>query len=98
MDPKMDSGVENSGYCSAEEAIDNGAAPIPLSLDRTIDVQRTIDVMDHLLACEVLLVLLYCKLFAGHLRFHVFNTFCVGRQRGIRATHWHRLSFHAYIF
>ncbi|XP_010906896.1 uncharacterized protein [Elaeis guineensis] len=52
MDPKMDSGVENSGYCSVEEAIENGAAPIPLSLDRTIDVQRTIDVMDHLLACE----------------------------------------------
>ncbi|ONK60207.1 uncharacterized protein A4U43_C08F15520 [Asparagus officinalis] len=52
MDPKMDSGIENSSYHSIEEAIENGVAPIPLSLDRTIDVQRCIDVMDHLLACE----------------------------------------------
>ncbi|XP_058115623.1 uncharacterized protein LOC131258366 isoform X2 [Magnolia sinica] len=52
MDPKMDSGMENCGYHSVEEAIENGAAPIPLSSDRTADIQCTIDVMDHLLACE----------------------------------------------
>lgn len=52
MDPKMDSGMENRGYRSVEEAIENGAAPIPFSSDRTVDVQCTIDVMDHLLACE----------------------------------------------
>lgn len=48
----MDSGIEN-GYCTVEEAIDAGAAPVPLSSDRTVDVQRTIDVMDHLFSCEV---------------------------------------------
>lgn len=48
----MDSGMQ-FGYRSIEEAIENGAAPIPLSTDRTVDVQHTIDVMDHLLACEV---------------------------------------------
>lgn len=53
MDPKMDSGIENSGYHSIEEAIESGIAPVPLSLDRTIDIQRCIDVMDHILACEV---------------------------------------------
>lgn len=73
MDPKMDSGVENSGYCSIEEAIENGAAPIPLSLDRMVDVQRTIDVMDHLLACEVLSVVLYYKLFAGRCKILCFQ-------------------------
>ncbi|KAJ1281484.1 hypothetical protein BS78_04G309500 [Paspalum vaginatum] len=52
MDPKMDSGVERSGYNSIEEAIEDGVAPIPLSLDMTLDVQRSIDVMDHLLSCE----------------------------------------------
>ncbi|CAN6252916.1 unnamed protein product [Urochloa humidicola] len=52
MDPKMDSGIERSGYNSIEEAIEDGVAPIPLSLDRTLDVQRTIDVMDHLFSCE----------------------------------------------
>ncbi|KAI0518998.1 hypothetical protein KFK09_006437 [Dendrobium nobile] len=52
MDPKMDSGMERNGFHSIEEAIENGAAPIPLSLDRTVDVQRCIDVMDHLLSCE----------------------------------------------
>ncbi|KAJ6831291.1 N-alpha-acetyltransferase 35, NatC auxiliary subunit [Iris pallida] len=52
MDPKMDSGIENSGYHSVEEAIENNVAPVPLSTDRTVDVQRCIDVMDHLLACE----------------------------------------------
>jgi hypothetical protein len=54
MDPKMDSGSERSGYNSIEEAIEDGVAPIPLSLDRTLDVQRSIDVMDHLFSCEVL--------------------------------------------
>jgi len=54
MDPKMDSGIERSGYNSIEEAIENGVAPVPLSLDRTLDVQRSIDVMDHLFSCEVL--------------------------------------------
>lgn len=48
----MDSGIEN-GYCTVEEAIEAGAAPVPLSSDRTVDVQRTIDVMDHLFSCEV---------------------------------------------
>ncbi|XP_006649138.1 N-alpha-acetyltransferase 35, NatC auxiliary subunit [Oryza brachyantha] len=52
MDPKMDSGIEKSGYYSIEEAIEDGIAPVPLSLDRTIDVQRTLDVMDHLFSCE----------------------------------------------
>ncbi|KAK6151714.1 hypothetical protein DH2020_014349 [Rehmannia glutinosa] len=51
MDPKMDSGIVST-YYSVEEAIDNGAAPVPLSFDRTIDIQRVIDIMDHLLACE----------------------------------------------
>ncbi|CAA0806461.1 MAK10 homologue, partial [Striga hermonthica] len=51
MDPKMDSGIVTT-YYSVEEAIDNGAAPVPLSFDRTVDTQRVIDVMDHLLACE----------------------------------------------
>ncbi|XP_031483391.1 uncharacterized protein LOC116252912 isoform X2 [Nymphaea colorata] len=52
MDPKMDSGMETCGYRSIEEAIDCGAAPIPFSSDRTVDIQCMIDVMDHLLACE----------------------------------------------
>ncbi|EOY31182.1 hypothetical protein QUC31_019911 [Theobroma cacao] len=51
MDPKMDSGIV-CRYYSIDEAIENGAAPIPISLDSTIDVQCTIDIMDHLLACE----------------------------------------------
>ena len=63
MDPKMDSGIENSGYHSIEEAIENGVAPVPLSLDRTTDVQCCIDVMDHLLACEVLWAVFFCNLF-----------------------------------
>lgn len=49
----MDSGMEKCGYQSLEEAIENGAAPVPLSSDRTLDVQYCIDVMDHLLTCEV---------------------------------------------
>lgn len=52
MDPKMDSGMVRS-YYSVDEAIECGAAPLPLSVDKTIDVQCTIDIMDHLLACEV---------------------------------------------
>ncbi|KAK8655004.1 hypothetical protein V6N13_107596 [Hibiscus sabdariffa] len=51
MDPKMDSGIVRT-YYSIDEAIENGAAPIPISPDSTIDVQCTIDIMDHLLACE----------------------------------------------
>ncbi|KAM3360599.1 N-alpha-acetyltransferase 35, NatC auxiliary subunit isoform X1 [Capsicum galapagoense] len=51
MDPKMDSGMVRT-YYSVDEAIEYGAAPIPLSLDKTVDVQRIIDIMDHLLACE----------------------------------------------
>lgn len=51
MDPKMDSGIV-SKYCSLDEAIEDGAAPVPLSPDKTIDVQSIIDIMDHLLACE----------------------------------------------
>lgn len=52
MDPKMDSGMEGNGFHSIEEAIEKGAAPVPLSSDSTVDVQRCIDVMDHLLSCE----------------------------------------------
>ncbi|KAF8689938.1 hypothetical protein HU200_041573 [Digitaria exilis] len=52
MDPKMDSGIERSQYNSIEEAIEDGVAPIPLSMDRTLDVQCSIDVMDHLFSCE----------------------------------------------
>lgn len=51
MDPKMDSGMVRT-YYSVDEAIEYGAAPIPLSFDKTVDVQRVIDIMDHLLACE----------------------------------------------
>lgn len=49
----MDSGVDNGRYYSVDEAIENGAAPVPISFDKTIDVQCTIDIMDHLLSCEV---------------------------------------------
>jgi len=49
----MDSGMDNGRYHSVDEAVESGAAPIPLSFDKTIDVLRIIDVMDHLLACEV---------------------------------------------
>ncbi|XP_048132997.1 N-alpha-acetyltransferase 35, NatC auxiliary subunit isoform X2 [Rhodamnia argentea] len=41
-----------SRYYSVDEAIENGAAPVPISCDKTGDVQCTIDIMDHLLACE----------------------------------------------
>ncbi|KAG6523812.1 hypothetical protein ZIOFF_013699 [Zingiber officinale] len=52
MDPKMDAGVEKCGYYSIEEAIENNVAPVPLSLNPTLDVQRVIDVIDHLFSCE----------------------------------------------
>lgn len=48
----MDSGIVCK-YYSVDEAIENGAAPVPISFDKTVDVQRAIDIMDHLLACEV---------------------------------------------
>ncbi|CAK7345370.1 unnamed protein product [Dovyalis caffra] len=51
MDPKMDSGIINR-YASVDEAIEDGVAPVPISFDKTTDVQCMIDVMDHLLACE----------------------------------------------
>ncbi|XP_073062538.1 uncharacterized protein [Primulina eburnea] len=51
MDPKMDSGIVST-YYSVDEAIENGAAPVPLSFDRTKDIQGLIDIMDHLLSCE----------------------------------------------
>ncbi|KAF3453751.1 hypothetical protein FNV43_RR04192 [Rhamnella rubrinervis] len=51
MDPKMDSGIVCK-YYSVNEAIENGAAPVPISLDKSVDVRCTIDIMDHLLACE----------------------------------------------
>ncbi|XP_057768011.1 uncharacterized protein LOC130988236 isoform X2 [Salvia miltiorrhiza] len=51
MDPKMDSGIVST-YYSVDEAIENGAAPIPLSFDRTSDIQCVIDIMDHFLSCE----------------------------------------------
>ncbi|XP_058194724.1 uncharacterized protein LOC131311332 isoform X2 [Rhododendron vialii] len=40
----------NTRYYS--EAIDSGATPVPLSSDRTVDVQCVIAIMDYLLACE----------------------------------------------
>ncbi|XP_057550046.1 uncharacterized protein LOC130828207 [Amaranthus tricolor] len=52
MDPKMDSGMDNGQYHSIDEAIESGAAPVPLSYDKTIDVLCIVDIMDHLLACE----------------------------------------------
>ncbi|KAM0020919.1 putative alpha-acetyltransferase 35, NatC auxiliary subunit [Helianthus debilis subsp. tardiflorus] len=51
MDPKMDSGIVCK-YYSVDEAIEDGAAPIPLSPNKTVDVHCIIDVMDHLLCCE----------------------------------------------
>ncbi|XP_062149262.1 uncharacterized protein LOC133857901 [Alnus glutinosa] len=51
MDPKMDSGMVCK-YYSVDEAIENGAAPVPISFYKTVDVQCTIDIMDYLLACE----------------------------------------------
>ena len=54
----MDSGIV-SKYYSVDEAIENGAAPVPISFDKTVDVRCTIDIMDHLLACEVCLLLIF---------------------------------------
>nr|XP_034918787.1 N-alpha-acetyltransferase 35, NatC auxiliary subunit-like isoform X2 [Populus alba] len=51
MDPKMDSGIINK-YASVDEAIEDGLAPVPISLDKTVDVQCIIDIIDQLLACE----------------------------------------------
>ncbi|XP_061350749.1 uncharacterized protein LOC133295882 isoform X2 [Gastrolobium bilobum] len=51
MDPKMDSGIACT-YYSLEEAIQNGAAPVPISADKATNIRCTIDIMDHLLACE----------------------------------------------
>lgn len=65
MDPKMDSGIA-CRYYSIDEAIESGAAPVPLSFDKTVDVQCIIDIMDHLLACEVLSIL-YSTMFISFL-------------------------------
>ncbi|GMI63572.1 MAK10 homologue [Hibiscus trionum] len=51
MDPKMDYGIVCT-YYSIDEAIENGAAHIPIRPNSIIDVQCTIGIMDHLLACE----------------------------------------------
>ncbi|KAJ6759023.1 GLUCOSE REPRESSIBLE PROTEIN MAK10 [Salix koriyanagi] len=51
MDPKMDSGIINK-YASVDEAIEDGLAPVPISIDKTVDVQCIIDIIDHLLSCE----------------------------------------------
>ncbi|KAJ9535555.1 hypothetical protein OSB04_un001307 [Centaurea solstitialis] len=51
MDPKMDSGIV-CRYYSVDEAIEDGAAPVPVSLNKTVDVHCIIDLMDHLLSCE----------------------------------------------
>ncbi|XP_061950632.1 uncharacterized protein LOC133673757 isoform X2 [Populus nigra] len=51
MDPKMDSGIINK-YASVDEAIEDGLAPVPISHDKTVDVQCIIDIIDQLLACE----------------------------------------------
>lgn len=48
----MDSGIVCK-YYSVDEAIEDGAAPIPLSQNKTVDVHCIIDIMDHLLSCEV---------------------------------------------
>ncbi|CAH2052191.1 unnamed protein product [Thlaspi arvense] len=51
MDPKMDSGMVSAFY-SIDEAIESGFAPVPISSDRTVNVESIIDIMDHLLVCE----------------------------------------------
>lgn len=58
MDPKMDSGIV-CRYYSVDEAVENGTAPVPVNSDRTVDVQCVIDIMDHLLACEVLIIFVW---------------------------------------
>lgn len=52
MDPKMDSGMDDGRYYSIDEAIESGAAPVPISFDKTLDALCVVDIMDHLLACE----------------------------------------------
>lgn len=54
----MDSGIVCT-YYSVDEAIENGAAPIPISSDKSIDVRCTIDIIDHLVACEVFTALTF---------------------------------------
>lgn len=44
----MDAGMTTTGYKTVEEAIEKGAAPIVLTIPQIIDV------MDHLLSCEVM--------------------------------------------
>lgn len=52
----MDSGMDNGKYHSIDEAIESGAAPVPLNVDKATDVICILDIMDHLLACEVQLI------------------------------------------
>lgn len=59
----MDSGIVCK-YYSLDEAIDKGAAPVPISVDKAIDLQCTIDIMDHLLACEVFYVFFFSFFFS----------------------------------
>ena len=47
MDPKMDAAMASAGNLSLEEAVAVGAAPLDLT------VLQLLDIMDHLLACEV---------------------------------------------
>lgn len=86
MDPKMDPGIESSGYCSVDEAIENGIAPVPLSFDQTVDVKRTLDVMDHLLACEVCSNM-YLNFLCEITKLSVFNTSSIYRQHGTMVIH-----------
>lgn len=39
--------------CFEDEAIKDGASAISLSLNKTVDVHCMIDVMDHMLSCEL---------------------------------------------
>lgn len=84
----MDSGIV-SAYYSVDEAIENGAAPIPLSFDKTIDIQRTIDIMDHVIACEVrhhfFLILL------GERMPFLTDVILCCRQHGTGVIHLHKL-------
>lgn len=73
MDPKMDSGMV-SKYYSLDEAIENGAAPIPISSNKTIDVQCTIDIMDHLLACEVFSALFFMMSYPSNIEIAVHDS------------------------
>lgn len=83
----MDSGIVST-YYSIEEAIDNGAAPIPLSYDRTIDIQRTIDIMDHLLACEVSLHVILVTFFGEKKKANSESSIIMHfRQHGIEVIH-----------